>query len=66
VLARQWVSEKTDLLLEKAIGRPRGPVSPGGEHVMEAASHGVFDNDIEGVSRTLARITGRAMQTPVL
>jgi hypothetical protein len=40
-------------------------VSPGGEHVMEAASHGVFDNDIEVVSRTLARITGRELRMAV-
>lgn len=40
-------------------------VSPGGEHVMEAASHGVFDNDIEVVSRTLARITGRELPMAV-
>jgi hypothetical protein len=36
-----------------------------GEAVQQKAAHGSFDNDVAVVTRTLERITGGALSTPV-
>lgn len=53
--AAAGLAERTKLVSE----RVKVAVTPAGDHVMESAAHGSFDNDVDVVSRTLMRITRR-------
>jgi hypothetical protein len=45
--------------------RIRTAIEPSGTEVMQPAAHGGFDNDIDVISRTLARITGSELAVKV-
>lgn len=54
--------EKLDLVTSSKI---RVGTDPGNVPVQQKAAHGGFDNDIDVVTRTLERITGAALASPV-
>ncbi|MET0382601.1 MAG: peptidase C1, partial [Burkholderiaceae bacterium] len=50
----------------EVVDKPVNVATGGGGRTVQPASHGGFDNDIDVVSRTLARITGGDLALPVV